>query len=170
MSAVFVTTGATIVFEELIRSTLDERFINKLKSLGYIKLVVQYGVSGAELFGQCLSKLSLDNDSFSVEGFPFSDDISSIISQCDVVVSHAGTGSILDTLRLKKKLIVMVNDKLMDNHQLEIAQELENNGCLLKTCASLQGLLSCFHKLQSFNQHPLPEPDPNIIEDILHEL
>lgn len=170
MSTVFVTTGATIVFEELIRSTLDEKFINRLKSLGYTKLVVQYGVSGAELFGRCLSELSLDKDSFTIEGFPFSDDISSIISKCDVVISHAGTGSILDTLRLKKKLIVMVNDKLMDNHQLEIAQELENNDCLLKTCASLDGLLSCFEKLQSFTQHTLPEPEPHVIEDLLHEL
>lgn len=37
---------------------------------------------------------------------------------------HVGSGSIFETLRLSKPLIVVVNEDLMDNHQSELAEEL----------------------------------------------
>jgi len=41
-----------------------------------------------------------------------------------VVVSHAGSGSILDALRVDVPLIVVPNESLLDNHQNELAEEL----------------------------------------------
>jgi len=39
-------------------------------------------------------------------------------------VLSAGSGSIMESLRLHKKLVVVVNEDLMDNHQIELAQAL----------------------------------------------
>jgi UDP-N-acetylglucosamine transferase subunit ALG13 len=49
--------------------------------------------------------------------------------------SELGSGSILESLRLHKQLIVVVNEKLLDNHQDELACALEKQGYLLRsTC------------------------------------
>lgn len=45
-----------------------------------------------------------------------------------VSVSLLGAGSCLETLEKGKPLIVVINDKLMDNHQLELAKQLHRDG------------------------------------------
>jgi beta-1,4-N-acetylglucosaminyltransferase len=50
-----------------------------------------------------------------------------------------GSGSIFETLRLGKPLIVVVNEDLMDNHQSELADELAERNHLF--CAHPQTLL-----------------------------
>ncbi|RYP30890.1 hypothetical protein DL767_006022 [Monosporascus sp. MG133] len=45
-----------------------------------------------------------------------------------VIISHAGSGSILDALRVNARLIAVPNPALMDNHQEELAEEMERQG------------------------------------------
>ena len=44
--------------------------------------------------------------------------------------SGAGSGSILDALRINAPLIVVPNPHLLDNHQVELAEELARQGYL----------------------------------------
>ncbi|KAI9823198.1 MAG: N-acetylglucosaminyldiphosphodolichol N-acetylglucosaminyltransferase catalytic subunit alg13 [Thelocarpon impressellum] len=45
-----------------------------------------------------------------------------------VILSHAGSGSILDGLRLGVPLIVVPNPRLLNDHQVELAEELAAQG------------------------------------------
>jgi len=46
------------------------------------------------------------------------------------VICFPGAGSCLETLGAGKKLLVIINDELMGNHQLELAYQLERDGHL----------------------------------------
>ncbi|RYP67161.1 hypothetical protein DL771_007389 [Monosporascus sp. 5C6A] len=48
-----------------------------------------------------------------------------------VIISHAGSGSIMDALRVKARLVAVPNPALMDNHQEELAEEMERQGYLV---------------------------------------
>lgn len=44
---------------------------------------------------------------------------------------NSGSGTLLEALGAEKKVIVVVNENLMDNHQVELARQLGNMGCLV---------------------------------------
>uniref|UniRef100_A0ACD5WK64 Uncharacterized protein n=3 Tax=Avena sativa TaxID=4498 RepID=A0ACD5WK64_AVESA len=78
------------------------------------------------------------NPDLEVEHFTFSPSIADYIREASLVISHAGSGSIFETLRLGKPLVVVVNEDLMDNHQSELADELAERNHLF--CARPQTL------------------------------
>ena len=104
-----------------------------------------------------------------------------------------GSGSILESLRLHKPLIVVVNENLMDNHQVELAIELQNKGFLV--CSLIRYLVIIFFYYSEFkkwfwfyfvcnvqsnflealksrayeNLNPFPEPDESLFANILNE-
>ena len=51
-----------------------------------------------------------------------------VIKSSELIISHGGAGIILESLKNKRKVIVCVNDELMDNHQVELASSLHNEG------------------------------------------
>lgn len=146
-----ILTGATVTFKLLIKTVVDVKFIEGLRACGVSTLCLQYGNEvdnrsqtniSKKWFDECLALSGLaDNgllfktvetngvvclesqtaNGFTLEAFPITPNISDEIAKCDLVISHAGTGSIMDVLRLSKPLIVVHNEKLMHNHQLEIA-------------------------------------------------
>eukprot|EP00795_Rhopilema_esculentum_P001956 gene1956-17496_t len=53
-----------------------------------------------------------------------------------------GAGSIIEVLKAKKPLIVVINEKLMDNHQFELAEAFQNMNYLYYcTCSSLEAVI-----------------------------
>ncbi|KAM6061239.1 UDP-N-acetylglucosamine transferase subunit ALG13-like [Chlamydotis macqueenii] len=120
MKSVFVTVGTTS-FDDLIVTISSPAAIKVLHSRGYEKLVLQVG-RGAVL-PELPSTLPM-----AVDVFRFKDSLDEELRRADLVISHAGAGSCLETLEKGKPLIVVINEKLMNNHQLELAKRLHRGG------------------------------------------
>ncbi|CAM9405329.1 unnamed protein product [Chrysoparadoxa australica] len=107
----FVTVGTTS-FDKLISAACDPSCLAELRGLGYDKVIVQWGRGSYEPSG------------VGVEGYRFKPNLKEDMAQADLIISHAGAGSIMEALQLGKKTIVVVNDALMHNHQEEVADAL----------------------------------------------
>lgn len=115
---VFVTVGTTC-FDSLVRSVDTQEVKDELFRRGYTHLLIQMG-RGSHI----PTKSAGDDGSLFVDYFTFSSSIADHLRSASLIISHAGSGSIFETLRLKKPLVVVVNEDLMDNHQAELAEEL----------------------------------------------
>ncbi|KAL5218241.1 hypothetical protein ABZP36_018925 [Zizania latifolia] len=128
---VFVTVGTTC-FDALVKAVDSEAMKEALLQKGYTDLVIQMGR------GTYMPSKVSGSSTLQVDYFTFSPSIADYIREASLVISHAGSGSIFETLRLSKPLIVVVNEDLMDNHQSELAEELAERKHLF--CARPQTL------------------------------
>ncbi|KAL7622926.1 N-acetylglucosaminyldiphosphodolichol N-acetylglucosaminyltransferase catalytic subunit alg13 [Parahypoxylon ruwenzoriense] len=143
---VFVTVGASASFRPLIEEVLSGAFLGKLRSLRFTHLVVQCGPD-FEYFEAAKPRRDPDDpDALVITGFPFTNDIDAHMSRTTaaaapaadtsrgraqgLIITHAGSGSILSALQLNTNVIAVPNPALMGNHQQEIAEEMERQGFL----------------------------------------
>ncbi|OCK74954.1 glycosyltransferase family 1 protein [Lepidopterella palustris CBS 459.81] len=134
----FVTIGATASFDSLISACLEPRFLETLSSAGYSDLLVQYGKDGKALFDKLVAEAEkLKQLGVAIQGFDFNrQGLTEEMRVAKggpgdsegVVISHAGSGTILAALRMDVPLIVVPNPDLLDNHQAELAEALEDQG------------------------------------------
>ncbi|XP_077388355.1 UDP-N-acetylglucosamine transferase subunit ALG13 isoform X2 [Festucalex cinctus] len=130
MKTVFVTVGTTS-FDDLIEEITSAEAVKALKCRGYEHLVLQVGRGSFVPDPHNFAHIAM-------EVFRFKDSIAKDMEQADLIISHAGAGSCLEALGAGKALLVVVNDKLMDNHQLELAKQLHKDSHLLYcTCPTL---------------------------------
>ncbi|KAI4122006.1 MAG: hypothetical protein LQ347_006665 [Umbilicaria vellea] len=136
----FVTIGATASFDALIQEVLSDRFLEALRDASYSDLLLQHGMEGGKIledFRKKSTSKSRQLYDLNIRGFDFNkaglgQEMRAAKGGNDttegVVISHAGSGSILDALRIAVPLIVVPNPNLLDNHQVELAEELASQG------------------------------------------
>ena len=62
------------------------------------------------------------------EYFEYTQDIQKYFKNSDIVITHAGAGSIYELLELKKKIIIVPNLDRIDKHQTDISDYMDKNG------------------------------------------
>ncbi|KAJ1551281.1 hypothetical protein HK096_001922 [Nowakowskiella sp. JEL0078] len=151
MAKLFVTVGTT-KFDALIDVLVSYPFLTCATTCGFETLEIQIGNSvfippasdnGISVAieddssiesGQCVMNIDFPDGfvkkTLRVVVFRFKQNLSENIDSAGFVISHAGSGSILEALYLKKKLLIVINNSLMDNHQAELALQLEKDNFL----------------------------------------
>ena len=117
------TVGSTAPFPGLIEACLSEPVLTTLSQLGYTELRLQHGSAEPPPAAAAVALPHLH-----ITNFSFAPTLSPEITQADLIISHAGAGTILEVLRMGKRLVIVPNQALMDNHQVELAEELDRLG------------------------------------------
>ncbi|KAG6000611.1 hypothetical protein E4U21_005284 [Claviceps maximensis] len=151
-----VTVGATVGFQALTRRVLEPSFWTFLHSQDFTALHVQCGPDitwAAALYEQHKDELPLG---FQVDVFDARQNLlkdEMVLCQArreqrapGLVISHAGTGTILDAWRLELPLVVVPNTGLLDDHQTELAIHLSKQGYAVMSSASLPHLQEAIPK------------------------
>lgn len=190
IKTLFVTCGATVPFPELVDLIVSAETFERLQKLGFGRVIVQFGRGYGNQFkqqanglGKAATNCSLDAQALGCEsgcffcvraldtveliGIEYSTKVQEIVSTADLVVSHAGTGSILDSLRLNKPLIVCVNDRLMDNHQQQIADKFEEKGYVWACRPRSQEFYACLRRSAIETLNPFPQAHNAQFENLL---
>ncbi|KAB5556274.1 hypothetical protein DKX38_007183 [Salix brachista] len=157
---VFVTVGTTL-FDALVRTVDTKEVKQELIRKGYTHLVIQMGRGS-----YTPTKSDGEDGSLAVDYFTFSPSIADHLRSASLVISHAGSGSIFETLRLGKPLIVVVNEDLMDNHQSELAEELAERKHLY--CAHPQTLHQTISDMNVESLLPYPPGDATAVAKLIN--
>lgn len=160
--AALVTVGTT-KFDALVAACDTREFADALREIGIERLRVQYGS------GEMVPTLShAAAVGIEASSFAFSDDFQSEIDACDVVIGHAGAGTAMETLRSGRRLVMVVNAALMDNHQSELAHALVERGHAL--IATVETLPEVLRAAKWGAMVPLPPRDARPFLTALHKL
>ena len=123
---VFVTVGTTR-FDKLVAAATSPLALDWMVSQGYTSLTVQYGTGMKPEVDASSSSLS----GLKVRTYSFQPSLDDDMKSAALILSHAGAGTVMEALRLRKKLVVVINTALMDNHQTELAGAMAERGHLM---------------------------------------
>jgi beta-1,4-N-acetylglucosaminyltransferase len=129
MTHTLLVTVGTTRFDALIDSV--SKRLNDLTSLGIHRIFIQHGHS------PWVPTPNVESTAFIASLDPW-------IQQSTLILSHAGSGSILEALDAHKQLVVVPNPLLLDNHQLELATRLEQDQHL--QCATVETWFECLER------------------------
>jgi beta-1,4-N-acetylglucosaminyltransferase len=161
---VLVTVGTTL-FESLVAAVLDEAALKWMRTTGYTHLVVQYGKGvrpDIEAQLQYIDKSTIPD----IELYDFKPSLMDDMKSADLVVCHAGAGTLMEALTLQRKIVTVINTILMDNHQTEVAHALAQYN-LVYVVESAAQLSRCWVDIAAFQPSPYQGGDPYDVPRLL---
>jgi UDP-N-acetylglucosamine transferase subunit ALG13 len=92
---------------------------------------------------EVLAQIGLSGEPKNVKWLRFTDEIPRLIDEADLVITHAGTGSILQCVMANKRFIAVVNDTKAGNHQMEFVEDLSRrvDFCWIRSPRDLEAVL-----------------------------
>lgn len=91
------------------------------------------------------------------------------IKESDYVITHGGVGSILDSIKKNKKVLVVPRTKEYDehenDHQIQITEQFTKMGYIL-SCTNTKNLMDYIEKLKSFEPKKFKSNNTKMIKNI----
>ncbi|KAI3622861.1 ALG13 [Malassezia furfur] len=136
---VLVTVGSTR-FDALVHAALSDAFVDAVRDVGGAdaRVIVQYGQSAVPPSAWPTEPRSIEGivweravvGGVEVLRGAYVPELRPWLAQADVVVTHAGAGTLLEALRApqRPRILAVPNGALMDDHQRELADVLGADG------------------------------------------
>lgn len=123
---IFVTVG-----------TQPNGFLRCLKEVE--KLIEKYNIT-EEVIAQ-IGNTDFETDKFTTIRFTGENEFKEYINNSSVVISHAGSGALFNSIKAGKKVIAMARlhdfNEMADNHQTELVRKLSEGGYIIDGTYSL---------------------------------
>ena len=91
------------------------------------------------------------------------------IKECDYIITHGGVGSILDSLKKNKKVLVIPRQKEYDehenDHQIQITEEFTKMGYIIN-CKHMKDLIDKIQELKTFEPKKFKSNNKKMIQNI----
>lgn len=95
--------------------------------------------------------------------------LDNLLSTCDLLLTHGGTGIIISALKKGKKVIGIPRLKKygehVDDHQIQLLQEFEKEG-LLEACLDIDQLPAIIKKVKASNYRTYISSHKNLLDSI----
>ncbi|KAI5803479.1 glycosyltransferase family 28 C-terminal domain-containing protein [Peziza echinospora] len=173
---VLVTVGATFPFPKLTLAALSPPVQRTLLAHNFTHIILQHGLpaSSSDPAITAVTATLPPNTPptphlLAVESHSFLPSLHTHISSADLIISHAGSGTILDVLRMGKRLIVVPNPELMDGHQQELARELQSQGYLVEGSAEEEGLSGAIERAMGMFLKGFPKPEGGAFAQVVDQ-
>ena len=166
MGRIFVTVGTTS-FDALIEAIDSPLFIREAKELGYDSVVAQIG--RGKYVPRHLPLLDNEEKSGKCSSYRFKPTLDDDFAEADLVISHAGAGSIMESLRMRRRILVVVNETLMHNHQWELANALRDGGYLDCTTPKVSKLCEALRRVDATTFASYPDVEAAAFASLVND-
>lgn len=137
---IFVTVG-----------TQPNGFLRCLKEVE--QLIDKFGIT-EEVVAQ-IGNTDFETDKFKTIRFTGENEFKEYIQKASIVISHAGSGALFNSIKAGKKVIAMARlhdfNEMADNHQTELVKKLSEGGYIIDGTYSL---VEAWTKLDDFTPRP----------------
>jgi beta-1,4-N-acetylglucosaminyltransferase len=159
---IFVTVGTTL-FEALIEAVITEDALKWMANNGYANLIIQYGK------GKRPTLPAASTAKLQVEIYDFKPNLSDDMKRADLIIGHAGAGTVMEATGLEKRMVVVINTVLMHNHQTELANAMgsRKHVFVIQEPTHLANL-DTWDAFEKFKPVPLPPGDDDDFPRLLN--
>lgn len=131
----------------IVVGTQPNGFVRCLKEVE--RIIDEFGIKD-EIVAQ-IGHTKFETNKFQTIKFVGETEFDNLISNADIIITHAGSGAIFKSISYGKKIIAMARlheyNEMVDNHQLELVEKLAKDGYIIDGSFSLS---DAWRKLDDF--------------------